>query len=229
MALIFTTFPSPAERLIDPDLPGPISLINVAFLAVAGLVGALGWRVLAVAWGIQRLGTLFDVRVDAFHPDRSGGLKPLGDVCLLNALIIAVPGVYVGLRVLADPQARDSAVLVAVFLPAVIVLATIVFFLPLYAVHRTMRREVAALRDPLAREASDLAAELLQSWHRLTPEEFEERSKRHARLLQIYEGSRRMPTWPFPRAHLYAFSSSQVVQIVGLVATIAKLQSAMVS
>ena len=210
------TFP-PGNDVPKPTWyePGVLS-----FLLVAVLIGAVGWRMIVVSAGIRRLGMLFDFRVQPMHPDRSGGLKSLGDICLTNALIITIPAAYVVVRLAIDPQDPDTHALLLGFVPAVMVLAALVFLRPLWAVHEAMLREVEPLRarlEAIAKEASTLGVELLEQSDRLPSAELEERHKRQTLLIGVYEQSRHLPTWPFPRTHVYAFLSSQLIPVLGLV------------
>src|SRR5439155_9401772 len=75
-----------------------LRLLGIGATAAIGLVlGLLAWRMVAVGIYIYRLGTRFDTRVQVQHPDGAGGLAPLGEVCFLNALILIVPSIFLGI------------------------------------------------------------------------------------------------------------------------------------
>src|SRR5262249_37556209 len=105
---------------------------------------------------VSRLGARFDFHLRLQHPDHSGGLRPLGDLCLTNALILSVPGIYLAAWLIVIPGFGADHNRYAVYVPyyevllAVIFgLALITFALPLYAVHRAMLRQRDRLQGPL--------------------------------------------------------------------------------
>src|SRR5579885_2171759 len=71
-----------------------VAVIVEAF--VAFVIGTMAWRMVVVGIQVSRLGKLFGLRPQLGHPDQCGGLEPLGDLCLWNALIVSVAGLYLG-------------------------------------------------------------------------------------------------------------------------------------
>src|SRR4051812_2711338 len=134
-----------------------IRIVGVGLTAVVGFVlGLFAWRMMCVGVYIYRLGSAFDTRVQSRHPDGAGGLGPLGTVCFINALIVIVPSIFLGLwrTLIASVPAHharygylqewfDAPLLVTVCLTIVS------FFAPLYGVHRAMAREKAARQPEL--------------------------------------------------------------------------------
>ena len=86
----------------DTDLYG--ALANPAFYGSAwlfrvilGLVtwfflGLIVWRLLGIAYLAVKLPREYHLLVQPSHPDNSGGLQPLGELYLRNAVVIAHPG-----------------------------------------------------------------------------------------------------------------------------------------
>jgi hypothetical protein len=69
-------------------------LIVQPLAAVA--IGIMAWRMLVVAVNVWQLARKFDLALKLGHPDRCGGLEPLGDLCLWNALVVSVAGIFLG-------------------------------------------------------------------------------------------------------------------------------------
>jgi len=172
----------PGFPLVGESIPGwvrvvlAIDLAAQAFLVV--IVGLVAWRLVVVAWEIWHLAGDFDLDLQWQHPDKSGGLGPLGDACFSIAAVWAVVAIYpatwlVLLRygtfdnkrvsdLIQLAHSRDVAsstnvlhqleAYTAGLLLLTIVFAVLTFWVPLYFVHRAMIRQ----RPALFRELDEL-------------------------------------------------------------------------
>jgi hypothetical protein len=180
-------------------------LAGLLFTALVGwILGLLAWRMVIVGVYVYRLGGRFDLHVQTQHPDGAGGLAPLGEVCFLNALILIVPSIFLGVwrtLIATEPSIRArygyvgdwfSGLLIVTFL-----LAVIAFVVPLYGVHRAMERE-RIRRQPGLDEISnsmDALAQRIRSAAQLAdPKLVEELEQQHAVLNDVYKREAHVPT-----------------------------------
>ena len=212
------------------------SLGILSQIAIAYLIGLLAWRMIVIAVQVSRLGHRFDLDVQVQHPDKSGGLKPLGDLCFSNALIISILGIYLGGWIIAidfsvsnqlgstnplldfsfynlwEPFFRQ---LLLLFL----ILAMLAFFMPLYSVHLAMIRKRAELQqmlDGISSRIDHLTKQLLDRAEDMRVDEAEQIAKEISHLQQVYQNNSTIPVWPFDRSHLIKFVSTQTIPVLGL-------------
>jgi hypothetical protein len=204
---------------------GPMPLLgSLTQVGMAYVMGLLVWRMIVIAGKVYQLGQVFDLDIQVQHPDRSGGLKPLGDLCFSNALIITVPGIFLAGWIIAISHFGWAGyALWAPFyqrlLLVIFVLALLAFFQPLYGVHRAMVRKRAEIHkrlDELARRIDELAKQLLQKADTLEAEQSQELAKNLAMLRQVYESSSAIPVWPFDKNIVLKFITSQTIPILSL-------------
>jgi hypothetical protein len=60
-------------------------------IPLAYIIGLLFWRLGVIAFFVYQLGDKFKLKIQPYHNDKSGGLKPLGDLCLTIAIIFLLP------------------------------------------------------------------------------------------------------------------------------------------
>lgn len=159
---------------------------------------------------MRQLGTRFELDVHAQHPDRSGGLRPVGELCLINALILAVPALDLGIWILVL-QTQGLGAVYAAMIPVLLVLATLVFVQPLYAIHRAIMRSRSRLRptlDALSAEIDRLAMEQLNAAASTHTDSVKQLSERLSLLRQTYQENHDIPVWPFDKRILGKFVTS---------------------
>jgi len=188
------------------------------------VLGLFAWRMIVIAWEIRSLGQDFDLHVQVEHPDKSGGLRPLGDLCFSNALVIMVPGFwlaawivvisYLDLTAYAIWPSYFKRLLVVIFF-----LALVAFFQPLNSIHKAMvkkRVEIQKRLDELSRKMDELAKSLLESADSLEPQEGQKKLDELKFMRQIYENNSKIPVWPFDRSVFIKFVTSQAVPLLSL-------------
>jgi hypothetical protein len=201
------------------------SAVNLLDTAGETLIGAAAglaiWRMLIVGIRVFQLGR-FALRVQLGHPDRCGGFEPLGNLCLWNALILSVPGVFLGWWIIAGPSSQYGDTYVALhsaLATAVIVLATLAFVVPLWGIHRAMARSAAGLRDAIERQGQridQLARELVAARDDLAQDEWEAKSADLERRKALYVANQHIPTWPIDVRLATKFGTSQLVPMLGV-------------
>jgi hypothetical protein len=186
------------------------------------MAGLAIWRMVIVGWKLDDLGRRFPLQLQMGHPDGCGGFEPLGSLSLWNALILAIPGLFLGWWIAIGPTSQygtrwlafDSALAVIV-----VVLAGIAFVAPLWNVHRAMARSAEQLRvevEQRGREIDRLARELLARPEALTSEARAQKAKDLELQQGLYRDSEAIPTWPINLRLALKFGSSQLVPLLGL-------------
>ena len=200
----------------------------VAFLVATALLGAflavllrtfqpgqLALGVLEVGWAYVagsvlgrmacygQLGTLvrkqaIGVRLDPTHVDGAGGLKPVGDYYFFQAMVAAIPALFLGVWWFLIPLwPRDYGAWREVYAGLLLVaipLELLAFLVPLWSFHQLMEQKKAELlteADQLSREMSETTTALLK------PQADEPLlQERLVRLRERYWAIETMPTWP---------------------------------
>ena len=210
-------------RLFD-DIAGPV---------VGCLGGFLVGRVLGrmVAYGLlgpflARRGVTF--RATPGHVDGAAGLKPVGDYFLSQALLLAVPAVFLLawslLFQLPDLERRYQTwrATYLVLLAVVIVIELAAFVFPMWHAHVEMKQ---AKRDALVDADKVLARDIAEVEARLEGElSADERAAAQDRLERLkarYDAIETMPTWPVDRALRRRVTLGHAGLVVGLVGQVA--------
>jgi len=123
----------------------PILLAGaVAEPLIGFMLGLMAWRMVIIGWKISKLAESYKIILLVIHPDRCGGLAPIGNLCLLSALIIAVAGIHLGIWSLIKPGYQFNG-LIAVPLG----LSVFAFFIPMLTVHTAMEEEKQHIQKQL--------------------------------------------------------------------------------
>jgi hypothetical protein len=199
---------------------------------IAFVIGLMAWRMIVISYSIFRLGKKFCLKPQSEHDDGCGGLEPLGNLCLWNILIVAIPGIFLGGWIIVGQSAKYSLLsesytsLAGYYTPLFLRLlliplayAIISFVLPLWSVHHAMEssREVKQQElDQLSYEIDQLEAKLLSQVDKLDPQESEKMIKKLELMQQTYQKNRSIPVWPFNTRIIVKFATSQAVPVLGL-------------
>jgi hypothetical protein len=201
----------------------PLILLDaIAEVALGFVLGLIAWRMFVVAVRLIRLGQQYELRLQIGHPDGCAGLRPIGDLCLWNALLLAVPAIFLGFWVpLASRFGYGTTYtdLHLAMLGALVCLAVVTFIAPLWAIHLAMRRDAERIRgelDDIGRTIDRLSRDLLRRADELPPDE----TKRIMSDLQahqdVYRRHEQIPTWPIDLRIALKFGAAQVVPVLGL-------------
>ncbi len=197
---------------------------------IAFIIGLMAWRMVVASVKIWQLERTFYLEPQLGHADGCGGLEPLGNLCLWNALIVTIPGIFLGgwilIKFISGPG-TDYYLLSAAYTPLFyklltipVVFAVFSFFLPLWGVHQTMvtwRAKIQRQLDRLGYNINYLDSELLNKADKLEPQESENMSKKLELMREIYQKNRSIPEWPFNTKIIIKFATSQAVAILGLI------------
>lgn len=204
-----------------------VRLVGIALTAIVGFIlGLFAWRMTCVGVYIYRLGSAFDTRVQSRHPDGAGGLGPLGTVCFMNALIVIVPSIFLGVwrTLIASVPAYHVRYgylqeWFDVLLLVTVLLTIVSFFAPLYGVHRAMAREKAARQpelDAISTEMDELTRAMREAAGVGNTDEVNTLKAKHGVLGDVYVREREIPVWPVDVTVLRTYLVSQVVPLLSL-------------
>jgi hypothetical protein len=174
------------------------------------VVGFMSWRMIVTGVAIWRLAEQFDLTPQLGHPDRCGGLEPVGNLCLWNALIVSIAGIHLGgcitLGLLLGPSDPYGSIAIfwtpaySALLLVPLAYALVSFLVPVWRVHQLMaanRSEVWHHLDQLGQKIDNLQRELLDRVDGLEPDEYEKLSKSLEQMRQTYQQNTKFPVWPF--------------------------------
>lgn len=200
--------------------------VIVLELLVAYALGLLLWRMAVMAVAVARMGSAFDFDLKLQHPDHGGGLRPLCDICLTNALILTVPATYLAGWLIVIPAFGATHNRYALYvqyyeslLAFVFGLAVLAFALPLYAVHSGMLRQKTKLREPLydlGRQIDALSRDSLKEAQAGEVNDLRDLRKQQKSLKQLYQATSDVPSWPFDQAILRKFGIAQIIPVLSL-------------
>ena len=203
---------------------------------IAFIIGLMAWRMLITSIYIWKLGKEFLLEPQLGHPDRSGGLSPLGNLCLWNAFIITIPAIHLGgwsiLRIFTEKGSpffeisEEYAPLYLWLLLILVPFALVTFFLPLLKVHWIMeewRNRKQARLDKLEHSINQLESRLLNEAEKLDQKEFESIQKELEMMQQVYMRNEKLPVWPFNMGIMLKLLVSQTVPVLGIISQVMSL------
>jgi hypothetical protein len=158
-----------------------------------------------------------EISVLPFHPDRSGGLRPVGEIGLRNQYCLSVVGanvvllIFVSFLYLRVPDSLDGLMAAAAI--AYIVVGPLVFIGPLLPFRAGMLRNKTELMSEVAQrlriELRRLRRELKAG--QITKED-EDLVDRLRKLGSVIE---QLPVWPFDLSTFRKFLSAYVTPLLG--------------
>ena len=220
---------------------GAIRTSKSFFEMIIGLLMILiVWRIFVLAWGIRNLGSKFDMEPNWHHPDKSGGLLPIGTVSLGIASIIAIPAIYIGTwQILCAGQGMDVCGNIlrlesrmAYFQELLIVLfvaSLISFVWPLWTTHNVMIKKRDRLQQDelrvIGQKINDISQRIIDNANMITEkkqkgqqalEENDLLQKKLDALQKIYLDLENLPVWPFNKDTVIQIISTQGIPLLGL-------------
>jgi hypothetical protein len=196
-------------------------LVGYVYLVCLALSYALiplyVFRSLGFSIFLKELVANSQVRILAFHPDRSGGLRPMGRIGIHNQYVLTVFGVNVVLLVLVTFHffKPEGAIVLLVVAGTVgyVVFGPLVFIGPLLPFRICMRDTknmlMAEVAQRLHRELEQLRRKLPSGTIAKEDEETIDRLRKLGALLD------ELPVWPFDTGTLRKFLTAYVVPILG--------------
>ena len=194
-------------------------------IPLAYVIGLLFWRFGVIPFFVTRLGEQFEIKIQPGHPDRSGGLRPLGNLSLLNALLILVPALFFSVWIAVANLKGMEAYLTwsELFKKGLVVLsiaAAVLFFRPLYHIHLQMerqRRKIQRDLDELSHKMEEIALKLRAQADTLSADEGDKLLKTLDFMNKVYKESSRVPTWPFDGSIIVKLVAAEAVPVLSLI------------
>lgn len=184
-------------------------------------LGLIAWRMFVLGIQVYWLDRVYDIFPILGHPDKCGGLEPVGSLCLCNAKILGVWGAFLGGWIIIGKSHGVNSQLIYIFsimLFVLLVVAAISFFLPLWGVHRAMQNRKIILNeklDKIAENINKLSQMRLLRAYEMSPED-SSLSVELERLQKIYQDNLNFPVWPFNYNLLLTLAATQAVPLLGL-------------
>ena len=238
----------------------PVSALFINFftlfvpMSLTGyVVSVVSWKCFVTGYYVHRFSSIFSLTVSPSHPDKAGGLKPIGDLIFSMALILIVASLALSIIVVAGPVNETLyRILVEAFsksysviaphdllttvsvakvsLVIVLFLSVASFLFPLISTHNRMhneKRELLSSLTGIGNRIADLEkqSKKLSLDYKIRNDIFEEISS----LSKVYERASKVPVWPFDRDVLLKFFTPQVVSLLSLLGVIQPILDAISS
>lgn len=199
--------------------------IIVLYPFIGFVLGLLIWRMYVISREVIQLGRKFKLNPQPEDSDGCGGLEPIGNLCLWNALIISIMAIWLaGWIILVTmppfeiygPQYRSIH---SVLLIIPISLSIIAFFYPLWKIHNQMETGPTKTyqgSNQLNNKINRLDQEMLGQ--PVTPNLGEKGKvvEKQDLIQQDYKITSNYPTWPFNTSILKKLALSQTVPFLSL-------------
>ena len=163
----------------------------------------------------------FQIRVNPLHPDRCCGLGRIGELAMLFNVIMFIIGVYVSLTVLDKMLIQESApfddITIPLYLSGYVLLAPVLFFLPLGSARRTMKKAKIEFLRPISERCEQLAKTGSVDTSKESSEAvgaFFEMDKLRIHL------EKEIPVWPFNFRSFLKFSGAIVFPVIPVIITL---------
>ena len=226
-AMIFISIPFVYSlvQALSSERPMIIQVVGgllYLFLFLGGFycIGILTWAIYLSGWYVRKLVRAFQLSIRPFHPDRSGGLKLLGNFCFgLGSPLLLASGLFIGYSMFAlveySPQAGSAYLVLNVYYPLLFVLLfalpgiVLVFMLPLRDIHTKMMSEAKANENSYFTRTEVLREEI-QALLNVNQVEAAKAVQGEMALVETLYAP--YPTWPF---HVRSKISSTAFEVGG--------------
>jgi hypothetical protein len=166
-----------------------------------------------------------------FHPDKCGGLRPVGQLGLRNQTTLSILGLNVVILAVVSlsslPRLPSQYHLIAVSAVAYLILGPIVFMAPLLPFRRGMLRTKSEWMSEVARrlriEFDRLRIQIQSAQITKEDEDLVDRLRKIGSVIE------ELPVWPFDARTLRKFAGAYVVPLVPLSAFVGKVVAAIVA
>lgn len=183
-----------------------------------------------VGWYLKRKSA--SVWVSPGHIDGAAGLKPFGDFCLYQAMVVAIPGVFLAVWTFLIPAWPELTMRqryiqwmhpYMALLAATLVIEVMAFLIPMWWFHREMRDQ----KDQLLVQADELSSAIARIRTQLaglrTSAERKELDEQLSFITKQYWDIEHMPTWPVDVSTIRKFTFRNAALIMPLIAEVSGL------
>lgn len=200
-------------------------VILLPALSLGYFLGTSAWTLITTGLTIRDLTAKFELVLEPSHPDNCGGLKFLGDFCLLMALPILAGVAFFGIYgigsafvpTLLHGQKTIQVIALAGLILFDVPLAAVAFFLPLGHIHGCMVELKEAYEDEFADRVSKLLKRIQDDLDQGAVDDAKA-AKDEMDVVQVLNPATiGYPTWPFNRRTLVLYLLPQLLPFLGLV------------
>ncbi len=203
----------------------PFGFRKLVLMTLEGVGGYLGGRYLGrmASYGtLQRVMRRegLQIKVQPLHIDTAAGLKPLGDFYFLQAMVAAIPAVFLAVWwviIPLLPQYTKWRQPYLGLLAIAIILELLAFAVPLWLFHLEMEEQ----KTQLLKDADVLSCNICEIQAQLTitqnPQEREQLKEQLSYLTKRYWDIEQMPTWPVDIKTLRRFTLNNMALVLPLV------------
>lgn len=195
-----------------------LTIAEVAGAYIAGLwlgrmacYGQLGWLVKRES---------IQMHIVPGHVDGTGGLKPVGDFYFFQAMVVAIPAIFLAvwwLLIPLWPRYEHWREPYMGLLAVAITIEVLAFLVPIWSFHRVMqeqKKEHLKKADTLSRKINEIQAKLAQEH---TADEQKALREQLSDMTQQYWAIEKMPTWPVDLKTRRRFGLNNFVLLLPLI------------
>lgn len=220
------------------------SALLIFFFVWAYFLGLGAWPVFVTMQFIKGLSDDFYFEIQPSHPDKCGGLKPLGDFCFAMSLPIIIGGLVLGFVGVAGvslaigeaganlyryfgfctnctftPFSAYFSLILLIFFFTPLIFAT--FFVPLWKIHHVMISSRREAEDDFATRVANLE-EQIRSGIKSDADVGEAKiAKDKLEIIKVLDpNTTGYPTWPFRASLFLVLFSPQILSIAGFVLSV---------
>lgn len=163
--------------------------------------------------GINKFFHILKIDISPLHPDRAGGLRPLGQYVVTIGLGIGIIGLALGISLLRSHMGLEQ--LQSVFyinLAVYMLVSPVFFFIPLIEAHRLMRNSKENTLIDIAGQYESLYVSTLQKMKNGKP--MDQDLVQLDALHKMYLIADAAPVWPFNFGTFTKFSAAVILPVV---------------
>jgi hypothetical protein len=182
-----------------------------AALFMAYLIIPALYKGLVIVFLPRKLHKTFSIKARHLHPDESGGLKSIGDLCIRFDYIFLI-GAVSSVLFLFQSEGSESEIYFFTF-TVYAFLVMFFFFYPLWPLHTVMKSQKFELLKTLSEKLDPIYDEIQEK------EDISiENTKKIEKLDRMYERARNMSVWPFNTGGLIRFLTTVFIPLLGIIA-----------
>jgi hypothetical protein len=183
----------------------PVLKTPMWFITMYGVCFGL-FNIASTIAALRRFFTDQSIRVSPWHPDRCGGLKGISRYSMTLGYAIAVIGLTISVHTIQEIRfgTFSSSYLTWLGLAGYVVLAPLVFFLPLGTAHRVMQQAKTAQLLTLSRQF-DIQYKLITTAQSQGESEIVDSVQKIESLQTLYKITEEFIIWPFDVDNLRRF------------------------
>lgn len=196
-------------------------------IIIAFVLGLMVWKMIATSISVSDLMEKFQVEPRLGHPDKAGGLAPLGYLCLWNCIIATMPAIYFSLWLSFGNLNKYGGLYgmtnyyIYEFLILLLISCVIPFYIcfiwPVWKVHQQMnewRDSKSERLYQIGHSIHQFESKLLNETEKLNWIERKSLLKQLEEMKQIYTQNEKLPLWPFNIAILGKLSLTYIIPLL---------------